>query len=89
HICYINDWDEETDLSLSSPLSRQLRNKLKGWIDYIHSVEPIIALDLYEKFNQVEQKEIEKIKRHMEQNMPEDGIYLFEFDKQEPKLKRK
>lgn len=89
HICHINDWDEETDLSVSSPLSHQLRNKLKGWIDYIHSVEPDVALGFYVEFNQIEKKETEKAKRHMVENMPEDGIYVIDLEGKAPIPKRK
>lgn len=89
HICYINDWEEETDLSVTSSYAHQLRNKLKGWIDYIHSIEPLLAKSFYSDFNQIEKNETEERRRHMEANRPADGIYILDLEFKEPILKQK
>lgn len=57
HICRLNDWDEETESSIAEEEVRKTKNQLKGWIDYIHSIEPQLAIILYDQFNEIEVSE--------------------------------
>lgn len=63
------------DESIINGLISGLRNNLKGWIDYIHSIEPNVAKIFYEKFNNIEFKEIGKRKAMLENySKNNDGI---------------
>jgi RNA-directed DNA polymerase len=55
HICKLNNLDEATDSSLSNEFFQKTRNNIKGWIDYIHSIEPQLAKKLYASFNEIEE----------------------------------
>ena len=54
HICKLNDLDEATDSSLSNEFLHKTINNIKGWIDYIHSIEPELAKKFYASFNEIE-----------------------------------
>jgi RNA-directed DNA polymerase len=54
HICKLYDLDEQTDSDISFQYIQKDKNKVKGWIDYIHSIEPELAKKLYIEFNAIE-----------------------------------
>lgn len=88
HICKTNDLDEETDSLLSHEFCGETSYRIKGWIDYIHSVEPAVALELYEKFNLIEEHEREissnALAKYLDEN---DGIISIDLDGIVPKKK--
>jgi RNA-directed DNA polymerase len=54
HICKIKGFDETiTDLSITQLFIRDIENNLKGWIAYIHSIEPLLAKKYYTIFNEI------------------------------------
>jgi RNA-directed DNA polymerase len=67
HICKIMGFDPETDSSLTNQFVRGIENNLKGWISYIHSIEPLLAKKLYTTFNEIHDfhyaELLEKLKR--------------------------
>tara|TARA_R110000796_G_scaffold96719_4_gene203254 strand:- start:18301 stop:19395 length:1095 start_codon:yes stop_codon:yes gene_type:complete len=51
-------------------------NILKGWIDYIHSIEPIEAKKLYTEYNRADQLERERFDKKVEEN---GGVFIIDF----------
>jgi len=90
HICYINNWDEKTDISVTSELSSKLRNYIKGWIDYINPIEPKVAKQLYDEFNIIDNIEKEKsMKNHEKLKQESGGIITLRIEDKYPILKNK
>jgi RNA-directed DNA polymerase len=73
YVCYINNWADETDETFTNKLISKLRNRLKGWADYINAIEPDLAKKLYELFNLIEEAEYEKRLKAFEDNTNEYG----------------
>lgn len=74
HICKINEWDEETESSFAKEEVRKTRNQLKGWIDYIHSVEPDLAIKYYNEFNEIEKSEYGYDRKELNELLREGNI---------------
>lgn len=53
HICKIMGFDTNTGPSVTNQFVRAIENNLKGWIAYIHSIEPLLAKKLYITFNEI------------------------------------
>lgn len=76
YVCFMNDWDEETDMSVTSESIRSIRNHIKGWLDYINSIEPVVAKKFYELYNRIETVEIEKRKKEHDKFIEEHGSII-------------
>ncbi|RUT68578.1 RNA-directed DNA polymerase [Flavobacterium cupreum] len=61
HICKIKGLDKETDLSITKQYVREIENKLKGWISYIHSIEPLLAEKYFDIFNEIQSIEYAEV----------------------------
>lgn len=53
HICKIMGFEPKTDPSFTNNFVRGIVKNLKGWISYIHSIEPLLAKKLYITFNEI------------------------------------
>lgn len=90
HICHLNEWDESTDHSVTSEFSTRIRNRLKGWIDYTHSIEPELAKKYYKLFDEIEKTEYENQKAIYEKFKKENGgIIEIKMEREKPILKKK
>ena len=83
HICHVNGWKEETSRSLTSKIESELRNRIKGWIDYVNHVEPDVAKKLYAKFNKIEERRLKVLKEEYEARRGKGHIIKMELYKQE------
>lgn len=92
HICYTNGWDEKTHISITYPIASKLRNNIKGWIDYMNPIEPKLAKQFYEIFNQIEDRENEERKKRIKEIIQKTGglITIGELDaaEEQPILKK-
>ena len=67
-----------------------MRNKIKGWIDYINSIEPELAKNLYELFNIIEKVENEKRMKENEKNKLKNGnLVTLKLEIKEPIHRKK
>lgn len=66
HVCHTNGLDKKTSESTTIERVDKLRNRIKGWIDYINHIEPTVARKFYSIFNLIEQQRIEKLKKLIE-----------------------
>lgn len=74
HICHINGYEESISRLVTAEEERKLRNYLKGWIDYINSIEPILAKIFYDKFNKIEETRKERYAQHPVNLQNEKGV---------------
>lgn len=73
HICHIYGYDESINRSATAEEERKLRNYIKGWIDYINPIEPILAKKFYDKFNKIENARKERYAQHLVNLQNEKG----------------
>ena len=88
HICHIRGWDEKTDKSITDEIKDKIRNRIKGWIDYINHIEPVVAKKLYNINNQIEEKLLAEKKALFEKN--NGRIFtIYESENKKPIPKKK
>jgi hypothetical protein len=69
HICKKLDFDEDNcDEDFVSEEKRKLKNRIKGWIDYIHSIEPKVAKSFYNDLKEIEDNERKKIDEYIKKH---------------------
>ncbi|MCF8219238.1 MAG: reverse transcriptase family protein [Bacteroidales bacterium] len=62
HICKKFDFDEENyNEDFVSEEKRKLEYRIKGWVDYIHSIEPKVAENFYNDLKVIQDNEIKKM----------------------------
>ncbi|WP_300570424.1 reverse transcriptase family protein [Flavobacterium sp.] len=76
HICRLNNLDETTNSSHTNEFIKVTRNNLKGWIDYISSIEPQLAKRMYASFNEIEKIRYSELMSFFKENK---GVLFMDY----------